>query len=217
MTRCWRRSSGPPTSTSGCVTIATERDALRAQVNELSKQVGQLRRDGDTAAAEALQAESRPIGETEKQLADEHDDVSEALRQELLVIPNLPHPDAPDGQSDADNPVVNGPFLPESVRRPPARAALGDGHSARASSTTSAPPRSPSRCGRCSAAPVPRWRVRCASSRSTATPTPSRRSARRRWCRRRRSRRPVSSPSSPTTRSPSSATTCGASPPPRCR
>jgi seryl-tRNA synthetase len=31
-----------------------------------------------------------------------------------LAIPNLPHPDAPDGTSDADNPVVRGPFLPES-------------------------------------------------------------------------------------------------------
>ena len=30
------------------------------------------------------------------------------------MIPNLPHPDAPDGMSDADNPVVKGPFLPES-------------------------------------------------------------------------------------------------------
>ena len=41
-------------------------------------------------------------------------EVSERLRQELLVIPNLPHADAPDGLSDADNPVVKGPFLPES-------------------------------------------------------------------------------------------------------
>jgi seryl-tRNA synthetase len=93
--------------------IATERDTLRARVNDLSKQVGEHRRNGDTAAAEALQAESRRIGETEKLLADEHDDVSEALRQELLGIPNLPHPEAPDGLSDADNPVVKGPFLPE--------------------------------------------------------------------------------------------------------
>ncbi len=93
--------------------IATERDTLRARVNELSKRVGEHRRNGDTDAAEALQTESRQIGELEKQLADEHDEVSEALRQELLVIPNLPHPDAPDGLSDADNPVVKGPFLPE--------------------------------------------------------------------------------------------------------
>ncbi len=94
--------------------ITGERDGLRARVNEVSKQVGQLRREGQTEAAETLQAESRVIGETEKNLAAEHDAVSEALRQELLTIPNTPSPDAPDGLGDHDNPVVKGPFMPES-------------------------------------------------------------------------------------------------------
>jgi seryl-tRNA synthetase len=94
--------------------ITSERDGLRARVNALSKQVGEHRRRGEIAEADALQDESRTIGDTEKLLADEHDEVSEQLRQELLVIPNLPHPDAPDGMSDADNPIVKGPFLPES-------------------------------------------------------------------------------------------------------
>ena len=94
--------------------ITSERDGLRAKVNALSKQVGEHRRLGEQAEADALQEESRTIGGTEKLLADEHDEVSERLRQELLVIPNLPHPDAPDGVSDADNPVVKGPFLPET-------------------------------------------------------------------------------------------------------
>jgi seryl-tRNA synthetase len=91
--------------------ITSERDTVRARVNELSKLVGQLRRDGDTAGAQALQDDSRVLGETERQLAAEHDAVTETLRQELLSIPNTPHPDAPDGRTDADNPVVKGPFL----------------------------------------------------------------------------------------------------------
>jgi seryl-tRNA synthetase len=95
--------------------ITSERDGLRAQVNALSKQVGEHRRRGETAAADALQEASRTLGGTEKLLADEHDEVSERLRQQLLVIPNLPHPDAPDGVSDADNPIVKGPFLPDSI------------------------------------------------------------------------------------------------------
>ena len=33
----------------------------------------------------------------------------EILRDLLLGIPNLPHPDAPDGADEADNPVVTGP------------------------------------------------------------------------------------------------------------
>jgi seryl-tRNA synthetase len=94
--------------------IVAERDALRARVNSISKQVGMLRRDGKAEQAEALQAESRRLGETEKQLATESDTVGEQLRQDLLVIPNVPHEGAPDGHGDADNPVVKGPFVPDT-------------------------------------------------------------------------------------------------------
>ena len=94
--------------------IVAERDELRARVNSISKDVGMLRRDGKADAAEALQAESRQLGETEKRLAGESDAVGDRLRNELLVIPNLPNEAAPDGAGDSDNPVVKGPFLPDS-------------------------------------------------------------------------------------------------------
>jgi seryl-tRNA synthetase len=94
--------------------VTVERDGVRARVNELSKDVGRLRRAGDIDAAEAVQAESRELGDREKALAGEHDALSGELRELLLVIPNLPNPAVPDGTSDADNPVVRGPFVPES-------------------------------------------------------------------------------------------------------
>ncbi|HUF97682.1 MAG TPA: serine--tRNA ligase [Ilumatobacter sp.] len=94
--------------------ITGTRDGIRARVNDISKQVGTLRRDGNTAEAEVLQAESRTLGDDEKRLAVEHDEVSATLRDELLVIPNLPSADAPDGVSDAENPVVTGPFVPDT-------------------------------------------------------------------------------------------------------
>lgn len=90
--------------------IVARRDAIRARVNELSKQVGQLRKAGDTGAAETLQTESRGLGDEEKALAAEYDDVQGAVRDLLLRIPNVPHDEAPDGASDHDNPVVKGPF-----------------------------------------------------------------------------------------------------------
>lgn len=89
--------------------ITGRRDEIRRQINDLSKQVGELRRAGDVTAAEKLQAESRALGEDERALAVEHDSVSAELRDVMLRIPNLPHPDAPDGTSDADNPLVKGP------------------------------------------------------------------------------------------------------------
>ncbi len=86
--------------------VGTERDGLRAQVNAMSKRVGALRRDGDLAGAEAAQTESRQLGEREKALAAEADRLADEVRALLLVVPNLPSDDAPDGRSDADNPVV---------------------------------------------------------------------------------------------------------------
>jgi seryl-tRNA synthetase len=89
--------------------LQSQRDTLRAEINDLSKQVGQARKDGNADAADALQAKSREMGDRERVLAAEADELASALRELLLRIPNLPHPDAPDGQSDHDNPVIVGP------------------------------------------------------------------------------------------------------------
>ncbi|MEY4392510.1 MAG: seryl-tRNA synthetase [Actinomycetota bacterium] len=95
--------------------ITAERDTIRARVNELSKQVGGLRREGKTSEADALQAESRNLGDKEAALSNEADAVQAALRDCLLRIPNLPHPDAPSGADDSENPIVKGPVnMPSS-------------------------------------------------------------------------------------------------------
>ena len=103
--------------------IVAKRDAIRAEVNDLSKEVGQLRRAGDTAGAEELQGRSRALGDQERVLAAELEVVQADLREVLLRVPNLPHPEAPDGKADIDNPVVKGPVnllaeFPEHKRVP---------------------------------------------------------------------------------------------------
>ena len=90
--------------------ITTERDAIRAEVNDLSKQVGTLRRDKRNDEAEALMGRSRELGETERVLQAEFDEVQGALHQIMLRIPNLPHADAPNGAGDHENPVGKGPI-----------------------------------------------------------------------------------------------------------
>ena len=87
--------------------ITTERDAARARVNELSKQVAELRRAKHDA--DALMAESRALGDREKVLADEYAQVEAVLRDVLLRIPNLPHDEVTQGTSSDDNRVVRGP------------------------------------------------------------------------------------------------------------
>jgi seryl-tRNA synthetase len=87
--------------------LAAERDDVRARVNQISKQVGGLRRDGKADDAEALQSESRVLGERERVLDDETTEVSTELRDLLLRIPNTPADDAPDGGDERDNVVVS--------------------------------------------------------------------------------------------------------------
>jgi seryl-tRNA synthetase len=86
--------------------LIAERDDVRGRVNALSKEVAGLRRDGKVDEAEAKQLESKSLGEREKVLDAETDDLEARIRDLLLRIPNLPNPSSPDGTSEADNPVL---------------------------------------------------------------------------------------------------------------
>ena len=90
--------------------LTNERDQIRQEINEVSKSVGQLRRDGANAEAESAMAKSRELGESEKQITSTHAEIEAQLHELLLRIPNLPHADAPNGASDADNPLIKGPI-----------------------------------------------------------------------------------------------------------
>lgn len=98
--------------------LAQQRDDLRHQVKQLSRQVGSARKAGDDAAAERIQAESRDLGAAEQKLAAEAAAVAGELHDLLLRIPNVPHPEAPQGASDRDNPVRRiVDFDPDSYRQ----------------------------------------------------------------------------------------------------
>ena len=89
-----------------------EIDTWRAEINEISKQVATKRREGDVNAAKSLEAASRSAREKADDVSQFHERYKAELHELLLRIPNVLHADAPDGASDADNPVVKGPFLP---------------------------------------------------------------------------------------------------------
>lgn len=90
--------------------LTLQRDEYRRQVNELSKEVGVARKAGNAEAAETAMAASRDLGDRERSLATEGDEISTALNDVLLRITNLPHPESPDGAGEDDNPVVKGPI-----------------------------------------------------------------------------------------------------------
>ena len=82
-------------------------EELRAEVKALSRQVAQARKEGDTARAEELQMKSRSVGHDERRATAEAETVADEVRHQLLVLPNLPDEDAPDGATEADNVEVS--------------------------------------------------------------------------------------------------------------
>ncbi len=85
---------------------SVERDELRAEIKGLSRQVGDLRRQGEIDQAESVAAASRELGHREQELDATVDELAGQVRDLLLRIPNLPAADAPDGEGEADNVVV---------------------------------------------------------------------------------------------------------------
>ena len=86
--------------------IGAQRDDIRAEINRISKEVGALHRDGKGEEAGALQGQSRQLGEQEKELSEETDQLQAKIRELLLYVSNMPSPEAPDGFTEDDNVVV---------------------------------------------------------------------------------------------------------------
>src|SRR5258708_38742734 len=70
-------------------------EALRAQVNTISRAVGAAMKAGETERAEALREQSRNLGEQERAAAAEADVEWEKVHQGLLYLPNIPADDVP--------------------------------------------------------------------------------------------------------------------------
>ena len=84
----------------------SEVEALKAQRNRVSKEIGALMGQKKLAEAEAKKAETKDLGDKiaalDKQAAE-----SEATRDSLMLqLPNLPHESVAIGKSAEDNPVI---------------------------------------------------------------------------------------------------------------
>jgi seryl-tRNA synthetase len=82
--------------------LLQEAESLRARVKELSREVGEARRLGQPRAEE-LQDESRRVGDEERVARGRSDEVAADLRARLLMLPNLPSPETPDGLDEREN------------------------------------------------------------------------------------------------------------------
>lgn len=78
-----------------------EAESLKAKKNAVSKQIPVLKKKGEDTSA--LFAEMKQESDRIKALDDRVAELDEAIRTEMLAIPNVPHASVPDGLSDADN------------------------------------------------------------------------------------------------------------------
>jgi seryl-tRNA synthetase len=83
-----------------------EQDDLLAQINSISKEIGQLFKSGDTNAANAAKDKSTSLKDEVKLLSTRLSEIEVALHQLLVQIPNLPHASVPKGKGAEDNEIV---------------------------------------------------------------------------------------------------------------
>ena len=86
--------------------LQTESDAVQASLNNLSREIGSMMKEGRTAEAEAAKASIGTLKERQKQLTETLDEVSREMQSELIKLPNLPHPMVAAGKSAEDNVIV---------------------------------------------------------------------------------------------------------------
>ncbi len=80
-----------------------EADGLRADRNTLSKQIGQLMKEGKREEAEKVKAQVQANAERLAALEEDEKTLREKLRKDMLVIPNIIDPSVPIGPDDTHN------------------------------------------------------------------------------------------------------------------
>ncbi|MBQ12276.1 MAG: serine--tRNA ligase [Planctomyces sp.] len=85
--------------------LITEGDELRARRNQVSRQVGEARRDGQEPPADIV-AEMRQVGDRISELEQESKSLEERIDTILMRLPNIPLPDVPKGLTEESNVVI---------------------------------------------------------------------------------------------------------------
>lgn len=86
--------------------LQAEADTLQANINQASKEIGSLMRQGQQQAAEQLKANVAAFKEKVKAATERMGQIDRELSDILVQLPNLPHESVPDGRTADDNLVV---------------------------------------------------------------------------------------------------------------
>jgi len=83
----------------------TELQETQSRQNDLSQQIGTLKREGKDEKAEKIIQKTSEIKETIQRLKDEVQDAEARQEDLVLELPNIPHPSVPVGTDEEDNEV----------------------------------------------------------------------------------------------------------------
>lgn len=83
--------------------IKKEVEALRAQRNKMSKQIGGLMAQGKREEAEEVKKQVISFGDRTEELGREEKEVEERIKEIMMIIPNIIDPSVPIGKDDSEN------------------------------------------------------------------------------------------------------------------
>jgi seryl-tRNA synthetase len=99
--------------------IQVKTDGLQAEMNRISKEIGNLMKEGKKAEAETAKVKTYSLKEEIKNLTDQLIPIDTELKNEIVRLPNLPHESVPQGHGADDNIIVREggimPLVPETA------------------------------------------------------------------------------------------------------
>lgn len=94
-------------------------EQAKAEMNSISREIGNLFREGKTQEADAARAKTSALKESIKLLDAEFADIEKKVSELLIQLPNIPHDSVPAGKGAEDNELVKSsgemPQLPENA------------------------------------------------------------------------------------------------------
>ena len=87
--------------------IQVQYEGILAEINLLSKTIGELFQSGKASEAKPLKDKSSDLKKSSKDLAADLEDCQKKINSYLLQIPNIPHKDVPAGNDEKDNKIIH--------------------------------------------------------------------------------------------------------------
>lgn len=104
--------------------LQTAMQDAQARRNDLSRQVGEMKRKGENA--DALMAEVAMLKDTLAQQETQEKEIADKLEGFLAALPNIPAPEVPDGKSEHDNVEIRRIGTPPTMNNPKEHWELGE-------------------------------------------------------------------------------------------